>query len=58
MKWYMVTLSHDEGEFSIKVNASDSLIARLKVKAAESCPDSAIVKVKRCAVPNFQQERG
>jgi len=47
MKWYAVRLEHDHGEFTIQVNASDELIARLKVKAAEGCPDCAIKEVRQ-----------
>jgi len=46
MKHFTLTLKHDQGKCKLRVTATSEKTARLMVRAAERCPDGAIIAVK------------
>ena len=47
LRMYAVTTKHDKGRYTITTAAQSAAAARNIVRAAEGCPDCAIVSVKR-----------
>ena len=46
MKTFIAKLKHDSGTFRLQVRAGSVAAARQSIKAAERCPDRAIISLK------------
>lgn len=55
MKTFIVTLKHDEGDFTLEVRSYSEQRAKDMVVKSEGCPYSAIIKVEEYNPSLFPQ---